>query len=280
MNFRYKNNDMLSKRNSLDLLILFNLASLAVIVHTPMFADLSDVLRVTFSSLMVFVLPGCALAIAIFDGTERTGMERMLMIFGFSFVIVVLGAVVLHFLPWGMQRWTWMLLLYGIVVICCAVTVYRRGGIRIQLPDVEQAVANLKPSTLLKAAMFVVAGGIAASALWMARTAEDYANRFEHTPFTQFWMLPVPKEANNSAVKIGVHSSESNPVVYRLQISIDGKPVFEKSDLRLNPGERWERTLTLSANGSTPPGIAEARLFRTFDPPDQAYRWVRVNLNQ
>lgn len=270
------------KRNSLDLLILLNLASLAVIVHTPMFADLPDAIHVAFSSLMVFVLPGYALATAIFDGSERSGIERTLMIVGLSFVIIVLGAVLLHFLPWGLQRWTWMLLLYAIVVICCAVTVYRRGGVLIKFPDLDQALTLINVSALIKAGMFVVAGGIAISALWMARSAEEYANRFEHTPFTQFWMLPTPNEANNIAVKIGVQSSESNPVAYRLQISIDGKAVFEKSDLKLNPGERWERTITIAtpaANANKAPGIAEARLFRTIDPPDQAYRWVRVNLN-
>ncbi|MEI7469165.1 MAG: DUF1616 domain-containing protein, partial [Chloroflexota bacterium] len=222
------------KRNSLDLLILLNLASLAVIVHTPMLADLPDAIHVAFSSLMVFVLPGYALATAIFDGSERSGIERTLMIVGLSFVIIVLGAVLLHFLPWGLQRWTWMLLLYAIVVIGCAATVYRRGGVLIKFPDLDQALTLINVSVLIKAGMFMVAGGIAISALWMARSAEEYANRFEHTPFTQFWMLPTPNEANNIAVKIGVQSSESNPVAYRLQISIDGKAVFEKSDLKLN----------------------------------------------
>jgi hypothetical protein len=189
----------------------------------------------------------------------------------------------LHTLPWGLQKWSWLIFIYGVIFISCIITVIRRGGVWVQLPQWRSLLSYYNGGTPFKLGVLMISATMLVGALWMARSAEEYANRFEQDSFTQFWMLPAAKNLGSASLKIGVRSGEATPIEYRLVVNINDKPIFEKDGLMLKPGERWERTITFADSGSTltatqGKSIAEARLYRITDPQNAPYRWVRVNI--
>jgi hypothetical protein len=88
-------------------------------------------------------------------------------------------------------------------------------------------------------------------------------------PLTQLWLLSATN-ATPRTLKLGIHSLESQPVQYRLQLSAGADVIREWPVLVVAPGATWEESMTLTPEQAKT-GAVTATLYR-LDAPDQVYR--------
>lgn len=217
---------------------------------------------------LVFVLPGYALTSALFTGREFGIAERLLFSLGLSLVCVILGGLLLNLTPWGLRADSWALLLGGITLGACMVTLVRRRREGIP-PSGWLSPGNIgfhfRQGLLLGLAALIVCGAVAISVIG--------AEQQPYPGFTQLWILPGSGANAKDAVRLGVSNMESTTMEYRLAVNVDGKVVKEWPSIDLNPNEKWQATLLLSQAGHTGTAKVEADLYRA-DAPTTIYRHV------
>ncbi len=250
-------------RKSLDLTIVTALVVIAVGLALAGIDFLP--LRFLFGLPLVLILPGYAL-VAAFAGPTLGAAERLVLIIGLSLATTALGGILLNMTPWGLQAGSWAILLGTVTLVGGAVALWRRRT----SPD-QARPFNFNPGfnprqlALLGAAMVVVV-----IALGVARFGVE-----DQSPtLTQFWM--IPGETNPSSLRLGVISTEAPTSKFRLQLESEGKVIQEVATIELTPGERWEKTVELSAEQS-PKGKLEAKLYK-LDSQGVAtlYRWASL----
>jgi hypothetical protein len=122
--------------------------------------------------------------------------------------------------------------------------------------------------TLSKAVLFGGAILIVISAVVVSRFG---ALNQTFPGFTQLWMLPIDS-TNPNTVRLGINNEESVVTTYSLELKIGNNAVAEWTSIKLEPGEKWETSVTLPARQSDVDKI-EALLFR-LDTPLTVYRRV------
>lgn len=249
-------------RKSTDLGIVVTVALIAVVVT---FMGLNSVaLRTALALPLVLVLPGYSIMAAMFSRRAPSFAERLLLSVGLSLAITVLGGLVLHLTPWGLQKYSWVSLLAGITLSGSALALMRRRG---QVPTAP--VRSAPHFSLSQGLLLLLAAAVVLTAIGLAAVG---ANR-QPTRFTQLWMLPVAGAARDR-VRLGVSNMESVQMTYRLELAIGNTTIDEWQIIRLEPGERWETTVALP---SVLPDTAmiDAKLYR-LDAPEEVYRAVAL----
>lgn len=211
------------------------------------------------ATIAVLVLPGYALAKALFPKHEVEGTEFFVITLGLNLALVALGGLVLHWSPWYIRPATWSILFGPITIIFAAVALIRKRNHTDDAQPAENRKLTLLQGLCIALAILVVAGAI--------YDARDQARGHATVGHTQLWMLPVDADA----VRVGVRSEETTTMGFRLEVHVEGVLAWQ-ADIDLQPGETWERILTLS---EFQPSSIEARLF-TADNPDVVYRRVNV----
>ena len=213
---------------------------------------------------LVLFAPGYALAAALFPPQTLGVPERLLFTVALSLVSAILGSLVLFVLKVELRPAAWALLLAAITLGASLVAWRRRKFAR--LAPLAFKVSFMQGGTLGLAGLAVVA------ALALARVPASPAGL---QGYTLLWMLPGDS-AQASGVRIGVSSMEFAPTQYRLLLSVDGQVTDEWGAITLAPGEKWEVSVVLPAQGADS-GKVEAALYR-LDNPGIVYR--RVSLGQ
>jgi hypothetical protein len=262
------------RRNLTDLLVVSGLA-LAALATTLLGVEHAAP-RLLLGLPLAIILPGYALAAALFPRPSLPDADRALYTLGLSLCASILGGFALNASPWGLAPASWAVLLAYITLGGCVVAFARR-----QLPPSEPAAlqpAGANPSrpayglSLGQGLLFGLALLVVAGAVGLARAE---AGQRPAADVLQLWMLP-DTDGDGPAVRVGLTSVGPAVGTYRLQLMRGGYRIHEWPAITLGPGERWEATLSLA--GRQPgAGAFEARLSRVDDPHTtirQVSRWL------
>lgn len=271
-------------------------AAAAAVLATP---QLPVPLRALAAILLAFALPGAALTLGLLPRVLLRRSERIALALGGSMASAIGSAFLLHVLPSGLTAGAWAAILGTVTVVGALL-----GWLRTARPPVAGATTAAAPgaaamaagsatdlsaapgpwvvgppaaparelASLSSIAMLAAAGVLVALALTIARSGVALGPT---ASFTELWMLPMD---GRTAVRVGVANHEGVAETYRLELTLDGRPLRDPS------------TVTVAAGGSTdaivelPGGVqatrtVEARLWRAGqaadEPPD---RLVRVTV--
>lgn len=230
---------MRSPRPSPDLLATVALALLGLLVAL---APAEIWIRVAVLAPLALVLPGYALAAALFPPGSIPPAERAVYSTALSVAAAVLSGVLAQLLV-DLDREVWALLLFAVVLAASAVAQRRRPR-----PRAAGAGGSLPRPGPLSAAALLAAVVLAGWAVEISSRGAR-ADRDE-TRFTELWVQPA-RSGGGPAAAIGVGNHEGRPVSYRVEASRRGT-VLAEWEIGLADGRRWQASLPLA-------GISPAR---------------------
>jgi hypothetical protein len=236
--------------------------ALAALCAGVVVASTSTPVRVAFAIPLLFVLPGYALAAALFDQARLATAPRFLLGLGLSIAAAILTALFLDVTRIGLGTGSWAMSLALVTVAAAGA-----GALR---PETAAPPRRLLPRVRGRDALLVVGAlAVTVTAVVVGRTPVEAKNA---QGFTSLWVRPALGAAH--AVRLGVQSSELQVSSYRLVLR-RGSTVLLRRDLRLEPGDRWVKVVPLA------PGARRVRayLYRG-DRPGRVYRWVGLALAQ
>jgi uncharacterized membrane protein len=224
-------------------------------------------LRTPFAILLLLILPGYALSAAIFKRLDVP--VRILLSLSLSIGVAILGAIVLDLTPWGLRLRSWTVFL-GAVTICAAALASARRD--------AAAGAGRRPHVRVADAFFLLLGLlILLDVVGLVTLARTPIGARHIAGYTALWMQREP--AGNSAVVVGVKSSELHTEQYRLEVMAGGHTTVRR--LTLEPGEQVQQRFGVPAPsgraGAASAATVSARLFRAGDG-DRVYRRVGLRI--
>jgi uncharacterized membrane protein len=263
-------------RGSLAVALLGAAAGLALATPT-----VPTPLRALAAGALAFVLPGLALSLALLSRAGLMRSERIAVTVGSSLSSAIVAAFVLHFLPMGLTAGTWATLLGALTIICGLVgwlRADRQPGPVALVPTVDPAPVGARPAvvrpalvSLTSLATLAAAGVLAALALTLARGGVALGPT---TAFTELWMLP---QEGGAAVRVGVANHEGRAETYRLEVTVDGRPLGGSNMIPLANGGATDQLVVLP-KGAKGARTVEARLWLAdrpaTEPPDRLVRAV------
>jgi Protein of unknown function (DUF1616) len=230
-----------------------------------------DLLRVLVGAPLLFFLPGYAIAAAIFARGRIQRSHFLVFSVGLSLAVLVLGALVLNYLPGGIRAGWWAVLLFLVVLGACRGAALRRPKqagppIALSLPRANRAQVGL----LAGGALLALAAVILAFVPLSATNAIGY---------TEIWIQPL-EVSEGPGVRIGVGSGERDDSSYRLVVEFGDGEGEATRQLTLAPGQKLELELeppddSPAATPGAVPVPVTTTLFKEDSPePDQAFRQV------
>ena len=237
-------------------LVLIILAVLGL--HPPIF---QAILAIPF----VFFVPGNALVRVIFPRDDLKWMERFLLAIGLSLGVTILSGLVLNITPWGLQADSWLLILSAFTLEASGIAIGRRWRMPASVTTLPRFYFPLRQIGLLGLATVLIV--FALKLTFTPRAAEGIQG------YTSLWILPEA-ESNPASLIIGIHSQESAPTQYVLQITFNGQLLQEWSAISLAPGEQNLKSISRPAES----GLIDATLYRA-DSLGSVYRRVSITLN-
>ena len=224
-------------------------------------------LSLLFVAPLALALPGYAITSATFARRELEWPQRLLLSISLSLAVLVLGSLLLNYVPGGIRALSWSLLLLGAVLGGCRIAALRRPARaaprRPPLPRLRG-----RDATMLAAGMAAVATALVLSA--SSPPAPSAAG------YTQLWILSTPGSGGTEA-QVGVRSEEQQPVAYDLRVKIGPAtptPEIVRRSFTLKPGE--SRTVAVGPPAARPGSRVPvtATLLR-HNRPFSVYRRVR-----
>lgn len=185
-----------------------------------------------------------------------------------SIALVILAGIALNFTPWGLQPFSWLAVVSGLIIVQVFVGLLRRSPAPADMPGRSIRSWNLefKPMQLVS---LLLAIAIAITALLVARTGAITQPR---NTFSQLWM--VPSQENPAEVSLGIKNEEMEAIPYRLIIRQGSTVIHEYSNLLLQVNETWQDSLDVGVGRPLDlPIIAE--LYRP-EEPNQPYRTASI----
>jgi len=221
---------------------------------------------------LVFVAPlalfasGYAVVAAAFARRRLDRPRLAVLSLALSLAVLAFGALVLNYLPGGIDGVSWAILLLAVVLGCCRAAALRRDRKPVALRLRRPKPSGLELGLGLGALAAVVAALTLASTTLPAERAVGY---------TELWIVPRP-ESEGSEVEVGVKSEEQETIEYDLGIAI-GRGQIVKRSFTLAPGEETVVTVgpPLAPAASPIPVVATLLL---DEDPTFVYRRVRGSL--
>lgn len=198
---------------------------------------------------LVLILPGYALAAALFPPGSIPAAERTVYIVALSMAVTGLGSVLAQ-IVFNLDRGLWIALLFTATVAGCWVAQWKRD-----LLPLENASPHLelpRPNPLAVVAV-VLAIGVAAGAFSIAVGSTRDSRAENH--YTELWVLPHPGTEGGpgrSAISIGIGNHEGHPNTFRLLAAQSGKIVGSWT-VHLARSEHWQTSLRAPAPAPTAP---------------------------
>lgn len=254
---------------NLDLIVVMGIAVMNVVwalipVHITM-------LGIILAFPLVFVLPGYTLTETLFRKGSLTTSDRLLFSLGLSVALDVLSGFVLNILPSGLQALSWAEFLGVLAVVFSLLAAYLRRGTLlsgIQFPKFRLSLAQ--------SLLFGLAAVVALISVFSSIVG---AEQQPYPGFTQLWILPAPQTGQGCAVRIGIDSFESNPITYRVIMTMNMNEAQATTwpSIVLASQQEWKQLVPISLG--TPGNIfVEVRLYR-LDKPQSVYRQVHLTLH-
>jgi uncharacterized membrane protein len=235
------------RRNNLDAVIVLALAAicgaiLLLVGHGPA--------AVIAAVLLLFLLPGRAVAIALFPAEPPGSLNLNLWTVGLSLTVDVLGGLLLN-VTVGLQRDAWSILLSVVALAVGALALVRRqratpgtAGLAETTPD--GSLPAVRPRwwrpggwQIAVTSVAVFFGAVAIWISWHSATTQ------ERPGFTQLWLAPKGAATTATTASLGVTNNEDNPTQYVVVYSNGGKA--RKWTLDLAVGQTWRATVAVQA---------------------------------
>jgi uncharacterized membrane protein len=266
------------RQHSLDLFGLMLLAAAALLA--VLLGVESTLLRILLVVPLALYGMGYALGMAFYPRQPYGAAERFMLSLGLSLSALVLGGLLLHFLPTGLAPEAWAVLIFWITVGASLIALYRRwgadwiGGVLGRISSPAQALHTFNAG--LSKTGPVGVGFLAAALLLVFASvglARQPAPQEAYDGYSMLWLVP---DQVGSGAQLGVRSMEFESRTYRVDL-ISGETVLQIwENLTLQPRQEWTTDVDLS---SLPQGgVVEARLFR-LDQPETVYRQTRLWLD-
>jgi len=214
-----------------DLVLAGSLAIAGVLVTL---LPLPDWVRTLLLLPVLLLVPGYALAAAIFPPRYITIGERLTLVAVCSIGTWVLGGLLLQS-AFGLDRGLWLGLLLATTLVSCVIAQSRRDATPVEVEPPHRDLPR-------PGAVAIVAGALAvATCVAAIAVASDGAQRqLERSHFTALWITAPdagPARPGGSAA-IGVQNHEHRSLVYRLRVSRAGEMLSERSFRLADGGER------------------------------------------
>lgn len=238
----------------------------------------------------VLFFPGYALILAIFPSkNELKPIERVILSFGLSIVIVPLLGLCLNYTTWGIRLFPVTILLTTFVIITSCFAIYRRAKIPCDeryFPSVRINITPLKELSsrdkIVRVLLILSVFSVLVSVVYVVAIPKTSQN------FTEFYILDEDGKAKDyprilavnqeGEVLASIINYEHTNVTYRIQVDIDGYVTSETGPITLEQGQKWEGLLTFSSKSPNEKLKVNFLLFR--DEQEEPYRllylWVKV----
>jgi len=216
---------------------------------------------------LVLVVPGYAIAAALFPPAAIRSLDRVVYSFVFSLSAASLGGLALQ-LVLGLDRVAWLALLALITLAASAVARWRRGAPPIQQTGIARAIRL--PRSPLWAIAFLAALTIAAGAIAVA--INGVHEQQSRQRFASLWALPGQTDTGATWIETGVWN-HGGPGRYTLEISGDGQAILSRQ-LQLASNQRWSAKL----RPEPPPGTEALRV--TLKHGSTPYRSLELSLGE
>lgn len=207
---------------------------------------------------LCLLLPGYTLTSAIFGGRGPDRPRLLLLTLAISLSVLVVGSIVLNYMPGGIRDVSWALLLVLVVLAAARGAALRRDKAgtrrreRLRLPQ----MAKLDAALLGVGVAAALAGLVLAQIPLSADKAEG---------FTSLWMLPA-RGGEDDVMRIGVASNQQDDEEYRLVVRVEGKDAGSPRKLTLVPGEEEVLRVPVDLPAGSEPVRVGASLYRTEAP--------------
>lgn len=223
-----------------------------------------EVVRIAAALPLALFMPGYAIVSAAFGSRELVLPQRLMLSFGTSLMMLVLGAFILNVFPFGLRTASWAALLPVIVVAASRGAALRRE----QAPRRSRLSLSVPQPSVAGVALGTAAVLIAVAALVLAQRPLPAKNA---TGFAALWTLPAG--VDEDSVQVGVLSSEQDPEAFTLRVRLGTQGQLRIYRFDLDPGEERIFRLTVPPN---PGGRTQvtASLYHSRQP-QRLYRRVR-----
>jgi uncharacterized membrane protein len=223
-----------------------------------------ELLRLLVALPLALVLPGYAIVLAAFGTHELRRPQLWMLTLACSLCVLVLGGILLNYLPGGIRGATWALLLLVVVLAACRAAALRR-------PRTWRRPRRSKLSLGAIRRLDLACGGLAALAA-VAALVFAYAplSAGGAAGYTALWMLPG-RGGDSGKLRVGIESAEQRSLEYFLRVRTGGGH-SKVARFSLDPGEETGFTLPLALRRGARERIT-ASLYR-IDHPHRLYRRV------
>jgi len=236
-----------------ELILIFHLTIFLVLIIT-LFP--SSILRIILGLPFVLFLPGYTLMASLFTKKSSLGnIERVVLSFVMSLVVVTLIGLLLNFTPWGIRLYPIIVSITIFIIITSVIAWFRRY----RLDDADRYSVSLNiglrlrgsQSTLDKVIYIALVAVIVCAviaigyAIAVPRHGENY---------TEFYILesvdgtigyPGTLEVSEEGkVVIGIVNHEQHTVTYRLEVTINNVKNNEIDPIVLEDEGKWENEVT------------------------------------
>jgi hypothetical protein len=239
---------------------LVALGALLLIARVPV----PSPVRIVLAMLLVFVLPGAALAPGLLHPRSTTPATRLAAIVVMSIGVAVLGGLALNATDGGLSKSSWALLIV-LVAVCgniASVVLARRRGVRFDVARPPRV--RIRDAGVLAAAVAVACAGVL-----VARDSAATQER-DAPGFTELWLAP-PQRAG-APLRVSIRSHEDTVQSFRLEIRDQRHHLLQRAmTIALRPGQTHQTTVSPSLTGHA--DVVDATLFRAGS--STAYRRVR-----
>jgi Protein of unknown function (DUF1616) len=224
----------------------------------------SEAVRLVFAAPLALFLPGYAIAAANFARRELDRPRLLLASLTLSLSALVVGALILNYVPGGIRALSWALLLLAIVFGFSRAAALRRP--RAKAASRRPRLARPAPVALVLAGLGIAA--MAAALVLAGRTVPAD----EALGYTELWVLPQG-QGESGEFQVGVGSEEQQAVPYDLLVKAGERPLIRRSFM-LDPGETKVVRLNTGATPGSAPVPVVATLLRQ-NQIDKIYRRVQ-----
>ena len=243
-------------------------------------------IRVPLAVICLFFFPGYTVICALFPGKNELGrMERWVLSFAFSVIMVSLIGFVLNFTPWGLRLLPCLISISTFTIAMSLLVMYRRSKLPpqeryapflelelhsfLQLPVLDKVIISMVVLAVLVTA---------ASSLYFITSSKPIER------YTEFYILdengradsyPRELEAGKEEKLIaGIVNHEQGNVTYYMTIKMQNIVKSKKGPIILRQGEKWEEAVKISANYPHEKLKVEFLLFR--DQESKPYRTLHL----
>ncbi|HEU5063725.1 MAG TPA: DUF1616 domain-containing protein [Solirubrobacterales bacterium] len=221
-------------------------------------------LQVILLGPLALLLPGYAIAAALFPPGSLPRGDRFIYTFVFCISAAVLGMLVLQ-LVLDVRRAAWICLLLGVTLAGAAIAWRRRRKVPIQAATGGRLWVPAGPFWALG---FLVATVLAAISLTVA--SDGVREQQARQVFASLWAVPTGSPDSDAPVEVGI-LNHGGPTSYTLEVRIEDELV-ESFPVRLGNRQQWQRTLLPPVTSSSP--ALNVALVRD----GERYRTVELNI--